>query len=191
MENQERSHYKQMTDFFLSVGANDIDHSDKSYLGHVIGVYNYLKQRGCDEAICDAGMFHSIYGTELFTKFALPLERRDELKALIGERAENLGYLFSAMKREPFDEAVFQEEGPWPLEDRFTGETVMLDEDVFHDMLVLQVYDWLEQVARLGWWDYRRKGYRQMAERLGGDAWEEYQKVFAQENTEPDTAATT
>lgn len=190
MENQERSHYKQMTDFFLSVGANDIDHSDKSYLGHVIGVYNYLKQRGCEEAICDAGMFHSIYGTELFTKFALSLDRRDELKELIGERAENLGYLFCAMKREPFDEAVFQEKGPWPLEDRFTGETVMLDEDVFQDMLLLQVYDWLEQVARLGWWDYRRKGYQQMAKRLGGEAWEEYQKVFAQENAEPDKVTT-
>ena len=40
-------------------------------------------------------MFHSIYGTERFQGFTLPLERRGEISALIGERAERLAYLNS------------------------------------------------------------------------------------------------
>ena len=38
-------------------------------------------------------MFHSIYGTEKFQGFTLPLERRAEVRALIGDRAERLAYL--------------------------------------------------------------------------------------------------
>ena len=33
-------------------------------------------------------MFHSIYGTEKFQGFTFPLERRDEVRTLIGDRAD-------------------------------------------------------------------------------------------------------
>ena len=77
--------FKQLTNFFIEVGADQIPHSDKSYLAHAIGVYNDLKAWGADEDLCRAGMFHSIYGTEVFQDFTLPLERRGDLQALIGE----------------------------------------------------------------------------------------------------------
>ena len=38
--------------------------------------------------------------------------------------------------------------------------------------------DWLEQVPRSQEWDYRRTAYRKMAERLGGPAEENYQRIF-------------
>jgi len=44
-----------------------------------------------DTALADAGLFHSIYGTEGFAGFALPLAERTNIRALVGERAERLG----------------------------------------------------------------------------------------------------
>src|SRR5207244_5277196 len=63
--------FKQLTEFFKTVGADQVAHTEKTYLAHAIGVYQDLKSWGADEDLCRAGMFHSIYGTEKFQRFAL------------------------------------------------------------------------------------------------------------------------
>jgi hypothetical protein len=173
--------FKQMTDFLVGLGVEQVPHTAKSYLAHLIGVYRYMKERGCGEDACRAGLFHSIYGTELFQGFKLPLERRAEVRALIGERAERLAYLNCAMDRASFDRAARQEGPPYRFRDRLTGEEVELAAEDFDDLCRVHLYDWLEQVGRSGKWDYRRPGYRRLAERLGGVARESYERVFAQE----------
>src|SRR5271163_912328 len=104
--------FKQMTDFLVGIGIERIPHSQKSYLAHLIALYRDLKAQGYDEDVCRAGMFHSIYGTELFQGFTLPLERRPEVRALIGERAERLAYLNCAMDRASFDRVLDQAAEP-------------------------------------------------------------------------------
>src|SRR5437879_4718059 len=101
--------FKQLTDFLVGMGIEKVSHTKKTYLAHLIGVYRVMKDCGCEEDVCRAGMFHSIYGTEQFQGFKLPLERRPELRDLIGERAEQLGYLNCAMDRATFDPALEQE----------------------------------------------------------------------------------
>src|SRR5438132_411190 len=101
--------FKQLTDFLVQLGIEKVGHTQKSYLAHLIGVYRDLEAQGCGEEVCRAGMFHSIYGTELFQGYKLPLERRAEVRALIGERAERLAYLNCAMDRTSFDRAAEQE----------------------------------------------------------------------------------
>ena len=76
-----------------------------------VAVYRLLESQGCPEDVCRAGMFHSIYGTEKFQGFTLPLGRRDEVRALIGDRAERLAYLNCAMDRASFDRALDRREG--------------------------------------------------------------------------------
>ena len=56
-----------------------------------------------------------------------------------------------------------------------------LAEDDFDDLCRVHLYDWLEQVPRSRWWDYRRAGYHRLAERLGGVAQESYERTFATE----------
>ena len=112
-------------------------------------------------------MFHSIYGTEMFQGFTLPLERRDEVRALIGDRAERLAYLNCAMDRASFDRALDQAVEPYRFTDRITGEEVQLSQHDFDDLCRVHLFDWLEQVPRSRNWDYRRAAYRKMAERLG------------------------
>ncbi len=179
--------FKQLTDFLLAQGTEDVAHSGKSYLAHNIGVYRYMKDRGCPEELCRAGMFHSIYGTELFQRFALPVERRPEVRALIGERAERLAYANCAMDRATFDRAVTQRGRPYQVRDRLTGETIELSAEDFDDLCRIHLYDWLEQVPRSQKWDYRREAYRNLADRLGGVALHSYEKVFAGESAAAST----
>jgi hypothetical protein len=173
--------WKRLTDFLVDLGTEQVGHTNKNYLAHLIGVYRYMEERGCSEELCRAGMFHSIYGTELFQRFALPLERRPEVRALIGERGERLAYLNCAMDRATFDRAAEQNTGPYRFGDRITGEEVELPPADFDDLCRIHLYDWLEQVPRSQWWEYRRAGYRRLAERLGGVALQWYDRVFAAE----------
>ncbi len=173
--------FKRLTNFLVELGIEKIGHTRKTYLGHLIAVYRFLEEQGCDEELCQAGMFHSIYGTERFRGFTLPLERRPEVRALIGERAEWLAYLNCAMDRASIDRAAVQQTEPYRIVDRITGEEVALSRRDLDDLCRIHLFDWLEQVPRSQEWDYRRAAYRNMAERLGPEVVALYDRVFAQE----------
>lgn len=177
--------YKQMTDFLLGLGTKDVEHSGKGFLAHLIGVYKDLERWGCEVDVCRAGMFHSIYGTELFQNFCLPLERRQEVQDLIGERAEWLSFLNSVMDRPKWDRIFLEHTGERALVNRLTGKKYLLNQRDFDDLTMVHVCDWLEQVPRSHDWDYRRAAYQAMAHYLGGIAEEECQRVYSLE-----TAAT-
>ena len=68
--------FKRLTDFLVGIGVEQVPHTHKSYLAHLIAVFRSLESHGCPQDVCRAGMFHSIYGTEKFQGFTLPLERR-------------------------------------------------------------------------------------------------------------------
>lgn len=171
--------YKQLTDFLVDLGIEKIAHTEKSYLAHLISVYNDLKAWGCEEDVCRGGMFHSIYGTEVFQGFTFPLESRDEVVQLIGPRAERLAYWNCAMDRQTFDDAIARGDAGFWIRDRITGERVDLSEQDSDDLCRVHLCDWLEQVPRSKEWDYRAQAFGDMAKRLGGVARESFEQVFA------------
>jgi hypothetical protein len=171
--------FKELTDYFQRVGANDVKHSNKGYLAHAIGVFNDLKEWGWDEELAMTGLFHSIYGTELFQGFTLPLDRRDEIAGLIGKRAEFLSWLNCAIDRSFFDQQAQKDSGPYQIKDRFSGDLVDVSDEDFDALCFLHLCDWLEQVARSGAWDYRRTAYAALADRVGGIGKTRYEEVFA------------
>jgi hypothetical protein len=173
--------YKRMTDFLVALGVEQVSHTNKSYLAHLVGLYRLMESCGCTQELCRAGMFHSIYGTQKFQGFTLPLERRAEVRALIGDRAERLAYLNCAIYRPSLDKLLTQPDGPYPITDRITNQEVVLSREDFDDLARVHLFDWLEQVPRAKDWGYRREAYRNMAVRLGGAALELYDKVFAEE----------
>ena len=174
--------YKQLAQFLGDLGIDKVAHTQKNYLGHLLAVYRFMKDAGCDEELCQAGMFHSIYGTQQFQGFKLPVERRPEIREMIGERAERLAYLNCAMQRETFDEALTQPGDTYTFRDRITGENVTLNRQDFDDLCRVHLYDWLEQVPRSRYgWGYRRDAYRKMATRLGPAGETTYARVFAEE----------
>lgn len=172
---------RRFANYLKELGAAEIGHSENTYLAHASGVYRDLKSWGCNQELCDAGMFHSIYGTELFQGFTLSLDRRGEVQNLIGERAERLVYLNCCLLRDSLDESVKQERGPYILKNRFLQQDEELSKEDYDDLCRIHLCDWLEQVMRDDRWGLRRQAFRQMAQRLGGVALEAYDRVFAME----------
>ena len=170
--------YKRLTDFLVGMGVEQVPHTHKSYLAHLIAVFRSLESQGYPADVCRAGMFHSIYGTERFQGFTLPLERRYEVRGLIDDRAEALAYLNCAMNRASFDRALEEGVEPYKIINRITSEEIELSKADFDDLCRVHLFDWLEQVPRSREWDYRRAGYRKMAERLGGAAEASYERIF-------------
>jgi hypothetical protein len=171
--------YRRMVDFLRALGTDDVPHTgEKGFLAHLIGVFRDLESWGCDRDVCRAGLFHSIYGTEKFQLFSLPLDRRGDVQELIGQRAERLAFANSMMDRTSFDRLIGTE-GPYRILHRLTGETIELDAQDFHDLCVVHLCDWLEQVPRSLQWDYRQQAYRDLAARLGGVAQESFERVYS------------
>ena len=173
--------FKDLTNYIISLGAADVSHTDKTYLAHAIGVYNDMKAwQGSDE-LCRAALFHSIYGTQGFQSFTLPMDRQPELRALIGDYAEKIAFANCFMDRASLDAQIGKMTGPYPIVHRITREEFVLSKEEYEDLLRVHLCDWLEQVERANDWNYRRTAYRQMAERLGGVALTNYDRVFALE----------
>jgi hypothetical protein len=172
--------WKELTDFLVSLGIEQVADTQKNYLAHLISVYKLMQSAGCDEELCRAGLFHSIYCTEKFQGFKLPLSRRSELADMIGSRAERLAYWNCQMDRSSFDELLGQLEGPYQLRERETGELMVLTRREFDDLCSVHLFDWLEQAPRSSFgWNYRRNAYRTMAQRVGAQALQNYDRVFA------------
>ncbi len=180
--------FKRLTSFLVEMGVEQVAHTHKTYLAHLIAVFRSLESAGCPQDVCRAGMFHSIYGTERFQGFTLPLERRGEIRALIGERAERLAYLNCALDRASLDRALEAAVQPHRIIDRISGEETALSPRDFDDLCWVHLFDWLEQVPRSREWDYRRAAYRRMAERLGAVAVDHFEQTFAQAGSEAETA---
>lgn len=173
--------FKRLTGYLTDLGIESIGHTGKTYLTHLIAVCRLLEEQGCDEAVCRAGLFHSIYGTERFQGFTLPLERRGEVRQLIGERAEHLAWLNCVMDRASFDAAV--RDGTGTLRNRIDGTEIPVDEAVLDDLARVHLFDWLEQAPRSKFgWDYRKEAYRRLAERLGTGAVAAFEATYALES---------
>ena len=92
--------------FLRAHRAHLVPHAKGPFLDHLIGTYKLLKKWGCEKEVCYAGLFHSIYGTQIFKHQTLSYKDRNKIKKLIGERAEHLAYLFSVSDRpRAFEEA--------------------------------------------------------------------------------------
>jgi hypothetical protein len=171
--------YKELAAFLRELGIEKVPHTQKNYLAHLVAVYHLMRQHGQEEELCQAGLFHSIYGTEKFQGFKLTLDRREELARLIGPRAERLAYWNCLMDRSSLDSQLEQAEGPYFIRNRETGEAMELSRREYDDLCCVHLFDWLEQAPRSRFGlDYRRQAYRHMAERVGGCALEAYESVF-------------
>lgn len=170
--------FRTMTDYLVGLGTDKVPHSNTPFLAHLIGVYRDLKEWGCEEHVYLAGLFHSIYGTEAFQGFSIPISRRQEIRDMIGERAEHLAYVNCALTRESLDASVAAGGEP-RLWDRFRDAPLEVQEPEYTELLTLHLCDRLEQVERVENWDLRRQAWENMARRLGGIALESWERIFS------------
>lgn len=136
--------------FLNGEGAGAVAHTGNGkFDAHLLGVRRLLRAWGAGDDLYDAGLFHSIYGTEGFQGFCLPYERRDDVRALIGSRAERLAHVFCVVDRLSVDNDLDAPPGAHAFTARpeLGGFEIPVPDDAFwFDFITLTLADWLEQV---------------------------------------------
>mgnify|MGYP003116211016 CR=1 FL=1 len=75
-------------EYLIELGADKVPHSGGTLLEHLIGVHDILSSNGAPQYVCDAGLYHSIYGTFVFKHQTT--KDRDKVREVIGYDAERL-----------------------------------------------------------------------------------------------------
>ena len=134
-------------------------HTDRGLLDHLLGTRQLLVEWETRPALCDAGLFHSVYGTEYDELQAIPLTMRNEVQQLIGDEAESLAWLFCMIRRETLYENPGPE-GELRVQHRLTDEWLPLTKTQFQDLLTLTLANVLEPFPRCSRMERRHlRGY--------------------------------
>jgi hypothetical protein len=127
--------------FLLDCGTQGAAHSGESLLDHLLATRDLLRQWGAPEFVCDAGLFHSIYGSSSYRP-ELGV-RREDVQRLLGRDAERLVHLYSRCGGRLLE---LLSGGEAPAD----GVESAVDEDDLRWMAHLVVANELEQAGR-GW----------------------------------------
>ena len=109
----------QADSFLRELGAESIPHPGGTLLAHLHRVRSRLATWNARPALQLAGLCHAFYGTDGFARVLLPLDRRSDLVAAIGEEAEAIVYFYASCDRRA-TYPTLAEPGS-PFHDRFTG----------------------------------------------------------------------
>jgi hypothetical protein len=123
-------------EYLIELNTNNINHTGRSFYEHLCNVEDILKICKCEDYVCLAGLYHSIYGTNYFN--ANLDTSREKIKEIIGDKAENLAWIFCNAKR-PFcwfcgNHIVLQD-----------GSHISVDNKTLHDLQMIESANLLEQ----------------------------------------------
>ncbi len=127
-----------------AAGAASVGHSGATLLDHLVGVAALLVDWDCDEHVCRAGLFHSVYGTATFSQALFSEADREMVRHLVGPRAERLAWLFSTVR---FSE-VYRRSGEqrYHARRRDDGATVELDRADIAELNLIACANMFEQL---------------------------------------------
>lgn len=165
------------------LGAETVDHVNGSLLAHLQGTHDLLQKWGNREALCNAGLYHAVYGTAGFQQNLIPLNNRGAVAALISEESERMVYLFSACDREyVYGQLLTKDEVEY--RDRFEGAVYRLSAETFADLCELTVANELE-IARWRTIDFLRQHCEplrlvlaRMKPFVSADAAQDFERIF-------------
>jgi hypothetical protein len=110
---------KQHLNQLRRMGTTQVAHRNGTLYEHLTGVWVLLKDWNNPEAICLAGLYHSIYGTGGFEQRLVSIDKRQSIIDLIGYEAERFVYLFAACDR-PVTHPRIGQDNPPLFHDRFS-----------------------------------------------------------------------
>lgn len=112
--------------------VQDVEHGDKTFYDHCYGVYKILKTMNCSQEVCNAGLFHSIYGTESFnTNIEIS---KQQVIDIIGDKSEKLVTMFCNLKNRY---------------DSLLSNTYNLDNNTLLNLLYIEYANLKEQELRI------------------------------------------
>lgn len=129
------------------IGLTAVRHnSNEDLVPHLRGTRDLLESWGARTELCDAGLFHSAYGTEYFDDDALSDGYRQEVRAVLGPEAERLVWLWCTGRRNTLPAEADTEPR---IQDRRTGKWIPLEDRERRDFVDLWIADTLEQLPRV------------------------------------------
>jgi hypothetical protein len=133
--------------FLRDLMPDEILHSGGSLLSHLVNTSRLLSNWGCREDICNAGMLHSVYGTEYFhAGFVSP--PRETVRAVVGAEAEYLIYLNSVLCHESLYANVSSMKR-FAVLDRSQGLTIPVTFETIAALYTIDLANTLEQLPRV------------------------------------------
>jgi hypothetical protein len=124
--------------------THEVPHSGRDFYTHLKGTHDLLQAWRNPEAVCLAGLFHSIYGTWHFRHKAFPIENRHVIRDLIGEEAEFLAYVFCVTER-PKAFLVVAGSPEIAIKDHHAGSLIRLPPVELNKLLEIEAANLLEQ----------------------------------------------
>ncbi|GEM_PF-590382 len=142
--------YDAITDKFSALkklGVGEFGHLNGNLESHLLGTYQLLKEWNNPGYICDAGLYHAVYGTQPMKRLGIPHgeyspDDRPKIREIIGEESERLVYLYGACDREYFYPQIGSPMAVY--RDRFTGKKMELPSKTLRGILEITIANELE-----------------------------------------------
>ena len=130
-----------------ALGVGEFGHLNGNLESHLSGTYKLLMEWNNPEYICDAGLYHAVYGTQPLKRLGIPHKEyspsdRPKIREIIGEESEQLVYLYGACDRDYFYPQIGSPMAVY--RDRFTGKTLELSPKILKDILEITMANELE-----------------------------------------------
>lgn len=129
-------------EFLVALGADKAPHAKGSLYEHLVGTHHLLAAWQCERHVCTAGLFHSIYSTSIYPKACIDKERRADVVAVIGERAERLVFAFCTADR---PRALLRAIGGAEVVGRFDGQRLVSSPQDLTELVEIECANLLEQ----------------------------------------------
>jgi SM-20-related protein len=91
--------FEKLSAFLRAAGAATRGHENGTLHDHLLRVFSLINAKKLDRDACFGAGLHAIYGTTVFGPGILTRDAKPEVVSEFGERAEELAYLFSVLKR--------------------------------------------------------------------------------------------
>ena len=156
------AHYERLA----AMGAADFAHVAGTLAPHLANTAALLQQWGNRDALCIAGLYHAVYGTDGILGELTTLSRRSSIAEVIGTEAEAIVYVYGACDRDAFHPRIGTPRAT-QFVDRFTATEYAIPVSMLADFCELTLANELD-LARTSaaFLSKHRRELAELAERM-------------------------
>ena len=165
-----------------TLGAGEFAHVNGSLIEHLGRTAKLLEAWGNREALCSAGLYHAVYGTDGYEASLIDRTMRHKVAEIIGAEAEEITYLYGACDRDAFWPRIGTE-AQRSYVDRFAGVSFEIPHQRLMDLCELTFANELEIatdnapfVAECG--DFLRQLFDRMKPLVSAEAFRHYERIL-------------
>ena len=156
-------------DLLLELDTDTNPHTGGVLLEHLRGTHDLLQEWGNDQAVCIGGLFHSIYGTQSYHTRSATLQDRQRIRAVIGERAERLAFLFCVSNRGGFFDALGNNDAALSaLWNNVHERPMPVAQDELRDLIEMELANFVEFMPRTPFTEDELAAFEGKVERAKG-----------------------